>query len=233
MITLKKLISAIVFILLSISLYSCLSIDRDIKINRDGSGQEVLKITFLKEFYSMISSMSSLMDSSRREGFLDSLYDDKIFLDKTRSSYDTIAGIKIIELFAAKNTDSSNSFTIKYDFDSIQKIGQSLGQLNDSNDKSRTVVRLDPDGSDIKFLYLYEQSASAELPANDSLSEEMRKGMAEMFGSGKINIRIEFPYEVISSNATSNEGNTLTWNYPISEIFMTSSMRLEVNMKGE
>ena len=229
----KKYITVITFVLISISLYSCLSVDRKIKINRDGSGEEVLKITFLKEFYTMISSMSSLMDSARREGFLDSLYNDEIFLNKTRSSYDSIPGIKIIEMVASKKPDSSNSFTIKYEFDSIQKIGQSLGQLKDSNDKSQTTVVLDKEGSNVKFLYLYEQGAPAGMPVNDSLSEEMRKGMAAMFGSGNINIQIEFPYHVISSNAVFTEGNNLSWYYPISEIFMTSSMRLEANMREE
>lgn len=227
----KISVSVIVIMLTSISMFSCLSVDRHIKINSNGSGEEVMKITFLKEFYAMISSMSSIMDSTRRQGFLDSLYSDQIFLDKTRNSYDTIPGIKLIEMFATKNPDSSNSFTIKYEFDSIKKIGQSMGQLKDSNDKSTTLVELDKNGGDVKFLYLYEQEMPAEVPANDSLMSEMRKGMAAMFGSGNINIRIEFPYEVISSNATSTEGNTLIWNYPISEIFMTSSMKLEANMK--
>ncbi|MEP7146629.1 MAG: hypothetical protein ABI792_06435, partial [bacterium] len=200
---------------------------------KNGSGEEVLKITFHKEFYTMISSMASLMDSSRRGGFLDSLYSDEIFLNKTRSSYDTIPGVRIIEIYASRNPDSSNSFTIKYDFDSIKKIGQSLGQLKDSNDKSRTTVTLDKEGNEVKFFYLYEQGTPSGMPANDSLMVEMKKGMAAMFGSGNINIQIEFPYRVISSNANVTEGNTLTWNYPISEIFMTSSMKLEANMKEE
>ncbi|MDQ3193471.1 MAG: hypothetical protein M3P82_00585, partial [Bacteroidota bacterium] len=210
----KKFFSAIAIVLVSISLYSCISVDRNIRINRDGSGEEVLKITFLKEFYTMISSMSSLMDSSRRGGFLDSLYSDEIFLNKTRSSYDTISGIKIIDLSASKNPDSSNIFTIKYEFDSLIKIGESLGQLKDSNDKSETTVSLDKEGSNVRFLFEYKQDSPSDMPANDSLMEEMKTGMAAMFGSGNINIRIEFPYKVISSNATAADGNTLIWSYP-------------------
>ncbi|MEO8665401.1 MAG: hypothetical protein ABI462_07880 [Ignavibacteria bacterium] len=233
MIKLKSILRVFAIMFLSISMYSCLSVDRNIKINRDGSGEEVLKITFLKEFYEMVSSVSSLMDSTRREGFLDSLYSDEIFVSKTRESYDTIPGIKLIDIFATRNPDSSNSFTIKYAFDSIQKIGESLGQLKDSNDKSQTTVKLTPDGNDIKFLFLYQQDAPSDMPANDSLMDEMKKGMASMFGTGYINIKIEFPYRVISSNALSTDGNTLTWNYPMSEVFMTSSLRLEADMKDE
>ena len=108
-----------------------------------------------------------------------------------------------------------------------------MGQLKDSNDKSTTIVELNKNKGDVKFLYLYEQETPADMPANDSLMAEMKKSMAAMFGSGNISIRINFPYEVTSSNATSTEGNTLIWSYPISEIFMTSSMKLEASMKDE
>lgn len=217
------------------SLNSCLSVDRKIKINKDGSGEETMTITFMKEFYSMMSSMSSMMDSSRRESFLDSLYNDEIFLSKTKSEFDSLPGVDITDIYSQRNQDSSSSFIIKYRFDNISKIGSSLeNAIDDKGDGEKrdpTIVTMNKDGNEIVFDYLYEQNKTDEALEKDSLNEEMRTGIAKMFGDGFINFEIEFPYEVISSNASSSDKNTLKWSFPMPEVFMNSKMHLEARMK--
>ncbi len=235
----KNLYKLVIIVIISSIFSSCLSVDRKIIINKDGSGEETLKITFLKEFYTAIGSMATLMDSTRRQGFLDSLYSDEIFMSKTRSQYDSIIGIKVIDLFATKNVDSSKSFTIKYQFDSIKKIGSALGSLkNDNNDNNKSNSHKDPEANvkfskednNIVFSYVFEQQPPEGMPANDSTSENMKKGMSELFRGGVINFEIDFPYEIISSNATSSAGNRLIWNYPLSKVFMSGKMDLEAVM---
>lgn len=227
-----SILALTILIVLTFTLSSCLSVDRQIKINTDGSGEETMRITFLKEFYSIMSSMSEIMDSTRRQSFLDSLYSDQIFLNKTRESYDTIPGINILDIHTERGLDSSNTFVIKYQFDSVSKLGQSLGQLKDSTDKSVTTVEFFREGRDHKFLYSYVQGTPlTEDVENDSLIEQMQNSLAQMFGAGNVSIQIEFPYDVVSSNATSTNGNILTWNYPMSEVFMKSRMDLEALMK--
>ena len=225
----------ILLLVICATLNSCLSVDRKIKINIDGSGEETMKITFMKEFYSMMSSMSSLMDSSRRESYLDSLYNDEVFLSKTKSEFDSLQGIDITDVYSQRNPDSSSSFIIKYKFDNIVKIGSSLEKAIDDNGdgekRNPTIVKMNKDGDEVVFDYLYEQKKSDEALENDSLNEEMRTGIAKMFGNGFINFEIEFPYEVISSNATSSDKNTLIWNFPMPEVFMNSKMHLEARMK--
>jgi hypothetical protein len=215
------------------TLNSCVSVERKIKINKDGSGEETMKISFMKEFYSMMSSMASIMDSTRQKEFLDSLYNDEIFMNKTKSGYDSIPGLNISDIYSVRNSDSSNSFVIKYSFDSISKIGSSMEKTieEDNKKKSPAIVTLEKDGDEIVFSYLYEQPKGEDIPENDSLMEEMKLGMAKMFGNGYINFEIEFPYEIISSNATSSDQRTLKWNYPISDVFMNSIMKLEARMK--
>lgn len=231
---LKATFKVIILLLLCASLNSCLSVDRKIKLNKDGSGEETMTISFMKEFYTMMSSMASIMDSTRKEAFLDSLYSDDIFMNKTKSSYDSIPGIKIIDIHSQKNPDSSNSFVIKYSFDSISSIGTSLDKtINDDkkDNKAPAIVTFNKEGDDFVFNYIYEQPASEEIPENDSLAQQMKTGMSEMFGNGFINFEIEFPYDIVSSNATSSDQRILKWYFPMSDIFMQSKMKLEARMK--
>lgn len=225
------LFKTFVLIICSLSLCSCLSINRNIKLNKDGSGREKIRITFLKEFYGMMSTMTSFMDSTRKQGYLDSLYSDEIFINKTRSDYDSSVGIKIINISSEKNPDSSNTFVIEYDFDSIKRISSSLSSLKDDNDNNETVVTWQKEGDNVLFNYKYEEASPEGLSADDTMTVQMKKGMSEMFGSGSMQFEIEFPYEVISSNAFSSERNILVWEFPMSEIFSTGKMNLEAVMK--
>ena len=231
---LKPILNVILFLIVCLSLNSCLSVDRKIKLNRDGSGEEVLKITFMKEFYSMMSVMTDFMDSARKQTFLDSLYNDDVFISKTESKYDS-AGVKLIDISSSTNYDSSKSFIIKYSFDSISKIGSLLENTvdDDADIKAPAIVTLDKVGNEMVFNYIYEMEEPEELGGgdDDTLAAQMKASIVNMFGSGFLNFEIEFPYEVVSSNASSANGNTLTWNYPLSEIIMKSEMKLEAVMK--
>lgn len=218
-------------ILFSVILSSCLSVNRNIKIKKDGSGEETMKITFQKQFYNLMSSMSSMMDSVRRQGYLDSLYSDELFLSQTKNKYDSIPGIKVIGLSTEKGPDSSNSIIIKYQFDSVIKIGQSMGSLKEDESSSITDVSWNKEGDKIFFNYTYEESPQEKAAVNDSTSAEIKNSMSEVFAGGSFNITIDFPYEVISSNATSREGNLLHWTYTMPEVIMQGKMKLEAVLK--
>jgi hypothetical protein len=144
-----------------------------------------------------------------------------------------IPGVKVLDMHSEKNADSSNSFIIKYSFDEISILGSALDKAVDDGgeEKNPAIVTMNKQGDEIVFNYLYEQKGPEGLPETDSLTEQMKSGVAEMFGNGFVNFEIEFPYEVISSNATSSDGNTLKWFYPMSEVFLQSKMSLEAVMK--
>lgn len=229
----KKIIRSAFFLFLCIQLSSCLSVDRKIKINPDGSGTETLAITFQKEFYGMMSSLAAMMDSTRRQAYLDSLYSDEIFMNETRSKYDSVAGVKILDIHSEKGIDSSNKIVVTYQFDSVSKIGSALSSLNDDNDKSTTIVTWKEESNDIVFDYLYEQRMGEieGMDMNDSLAQQMKAGFAEMFKGGSLDVQIEFPFEVVSSNAMSAEGNNLHWNYTMSDLILNGKMNLQARMR--
>ncbi len=230
----KNTLRIVIALFLSVMLSSCLSVSRNIKINKDGSGNETFSITFQKEFYEMMSSFSSMMDSSRKQSYLDSLYNDQIFINETRNKYDSIPGVKILDIHSEKGMDSSNKIIVSYEFDSVSKIGSALNSLDEENKDSKTTVTWIKEGDDIMFDYLYKQSLKGDedLEAmNDSLTGEMMKGLAEMFRGGSIDIQIEFPFEVVSSNAASTTGNILHWNYPMSDLIMNGKMELKARIR--
>lgn len=225
----------LILLFISFSLNSCISVYRSIVVNKDGSGKETMKLTFSKEFYSIMGSMASMMDSTRSQNYLDSLYSDQIFINKTKEKSDSVPGIKLVDIYSEMNPDSSNSFIIKYDFDSINCLGSSLGNLDENDEDSKTTVTWNRTGNQISFLYNYEQTNSEgmpdnEIPDNDSLASQMKLGMAEMFKDGGVHFEIEFPYTVISSNATSSDGNKLIWDIPLSDVFLNGKMQLEAVM---
>jgi len=230
--TSKKFFLLFVLISSSIIFSSCISINRNISVNKDGSGSEIMTIKFNKVFYEMMVSMSSLMDSTRRQGYLDSLYSDEIFVDKTKDKYDSTQGIKLIDIYSFKDPDSSNSFVIKYEFDSLIKIGSSLNNISSSGDtEDKMIVIYNREGNDILFNYIYEEATPQDAQTNDSLTAEMRKSMSELFKGGNFTFEIQFPYEVISTNAQSSEGNKLKWDFPISDMMSTGKMKLEAVLK--
>jgi len=214
---------------------SCISINRTIKINRDGSGKEILKITFMKEFYDVMASMSTLMDSTRRDGFLDSLYSDEVFENKTAENYDTIAGLKLIDLSSTTNPDSSKTFLIDYDFDNLSKIGSSLSHINENDDKYVTDVSLKEVGNKVYFLYEYrlkdDGNTFTENDAADSTAMDMKESMSKMFEGGNFSFEVELPYNVISSNSNNRIGNVLKWEFPMTDVILSDKIRLEAEME--
>ncbi|MFZ1323172.1 MAG: hypothetical protein WAT71_16565 [Ignavibacteria bacterium] len=223
-----------ILILFSSVFSSCISISRNIKVNSDGTGSEILKLTFKKEFYDLMASMTSLMDSTRRQGFLDSLYSDDVFENKTVEKYDSIQGIKIIDLSTVMNNDSSKTFTIDYEFDDITKIGSSLNYINENDDKYKTDVTFKEDNGKVTFHYLYEMKdddLTESFDDNDSLAQKMKLSMAKMFEGGDFDFEVELPYEVISTNANEQDGRKLKWNFSMSDVFTKDKISLEAEMQ--
>lgn len=215
---------------------SCLSVNRNISLNKDGSGTETMTIKFGKVFYDMMASMSSLMDSASARNLIDSLYNDEEFINNTREKYSSVPGVKLLEIYSQKNEDLSNSFIIKYEFDSVQKISSSeLSKFNTPEDNSSSAeVVYEKDGGKISFSYIYSGKPSeiSQTP-QDSLSDQIGMQVKDIFKDAEVTFEIQFPCEVIFSNADKSDGNKLTWNYSLSDAMSSGTMKLEAVMQDE
>ena len=113
----KHILSLIIILALTISLTSCLSFVRDIKIYKDGSGEETLTIEFGRDFMMMLVALVSAADSTREKNYTDSLYNDELFIQDTKAKYENMPGVNLIDITSKTNEDSSKTMTVTYLFD--------------------------------------------------------------------------------------------------------------------
>ena len=232
----KYLFYFIVLPAIAFTLSSCLSLKREIKVSRDGSGNETMTIKFDKVFYDIMGSFSSIMDSVKSADFMDSLYKDEDFISKTKSRYDSTPGVRLLEIYSHKNEDLSNSFVIKYEFDSLKRLKSAVMNKFDKpeNDNSETEIIYDKSDGKVNFRYIYSNTKQENTGDNsDTLSTAVSKDIMELFKDGEVLFEIEFPYEIISSNAVQTEGKKLIWKYSLSETMSADKMILEAVMKDE
>lgn len=96
-------------IVLSGLLSSCITLERTVRLNLDGSGEEEMKITYQKEFYNMLGTFTMMFDSAGSQtNLMDSIYNATSEMSKLRSSFDSTKGLRLIESYSEIQPDSSN-----------------------------------------------------------------------------------------------------------------------------
>lgn len=230
----KQLIPIYLLILLTFVFSSCISVERTIKLNRDGSGEEVLKMIYQKEFYNMLGTFTMMFDSSgSQSNLMDSMYNATSELSKLRGSFESTEGLKLIESYSKIQPDSSNLVYVNYTFDSVYKIGESMNKVSDDFEDQPAKITYGSEDGNMVFRYLYESPDTGSDPSADSLKTQMMSGMASMFQNGKFRFELNSPYDVVSSNATFQDGRNLVWDLPLSEIITSNKLLIEAVLKPE
>ncbi len=233
--TIKRQIFPIyILVLLTLVFSSCISVERTIKLNSDGSGEEVLKLIYQKEFYNMLGTFTMMFDSTGgQSNLMDSMYNATSELSKLRSSFESTEGLRLIESYSRIQPDSSNLVYVNYAFDSVYKIGESMNKVSDDFEDQPAKITYETEDGNIVFRYLYESPDVGNDPSADSLKAQMMSGMASMFQNGKFRFELNSPYDVVSSNATSQDGRNLVWDLPLSDIITNNRLLIEAVLKPE
>ncbi len=213
----KRISYSLILILLTVGLNSCIDIQRTIKINPDGTGTEKQILNVSKTFYDMMISIGSAFDSTKVDSIRDSLYNDTEFETKAADKIRQVEGLNVLELNSITQLDSSRTYTVMYSFDKVEKIafGSDLSKEGMENKKGTSELSYTQNGNIIDFRYKYtSQSDSAET----QMTEEQKKGMMYLFEGKKLVFEIEFPYEVIYSNALRADNRTLYWEFPVADM---------------
>ena len=214
-----------------LSISSCLSIERKIRINADGTGTEVQTFNIDRKFYELIYSMVQAMDSTKAASVRDSLYNHEDMLKPIRTNLSSKEGIELISLTGTTNNDSSTTYRFEYNFNDVSKIGYatniSAKDISGEQENKSEVVWKD-NGSTINFSLLYKPD-----PGDDLNQEENNKAFSFLFANKNVNFEIEFPFNIESSNAISTTGNKGTWTFPVSELMLdrTKKLYLEAVLK--
>lgn len=220
-------ILAIVLITLIFS--SCISIERVIKINKNGSGNEELTIQYGKDFFDLLITSLQEFDSTKGKAIADSIYKKDFFSDKIKGNFKGKPGIKLNDVFVNINSDSSLFLKINYNFDSLKKLDGSLQSIIDENEsmtEGKTSIIFDKNSDKIIFRYKYESDNSADT------NRSLRNAFASFFKDQKIIYTITFPFKIVKSNATRTNGQTLTWEYDLEKLMLSGiNFDLEAEMK--
>ncbi len=228
----RKPLILVLFCLFPLVVSSCISVERYVKLSSDGSGTEEIKMIFQKEFYSGVGSFAMMFDSTATEGDIrDSMYTATSELVSLKEQFQATEGITLIDAYSEIQPDSSNVINVKYSFDKVSRIGESMNKVNQDFESTPSKVSLIEEGDNLFFSYTYENAASGD--SEDSLSAQMLQGLAGMFNTGRFLFELETPFEVISSNATSQSGNKLVWDMSISSIMTENKVHMEAVFKKD
>jgi hypothetical protein len=206
---------------------SCISIERAIKINEDGSGKEIMTVHYTKDFFDFLSATAMAFDSVKGKSIVDSLYNKDIFEDEIKDKYKKIDGITLKEIKSKFNSDSSLTLKVNYTFDNIEKLSQtfnSLGKDESTFGKGKTEIVFKSDNKKIIFKYKYE------IENQEDSSKSIRNSLAGFFKDQKMTFNISFPNKIINSNAQKTNGKTLTWEFDMGKMMTEGKV---INMEAE
>ncbi|HJY62809.1 MAG TPA: serine protease [Ignavibacteria bacterium] len=175
----------------------------------NGSGYEEMHIYLDADFYSRLQNLASLDNTGRWKKKLDSLNDNTLIESRITADVERTSGTSMKDFKITSNPDGSKEIYLHYFFDEPQVISKIAKEL--------TYVysnQLPVQFTAIKFLYdegyliFKHTTRKAERYFSDDL---MMSVFEPTLSEKKISYTIEFPFDVKSSNAMIQSGNTLTW----------------------
>lgn len=215
------------FMLMLFLFSSCISIERAIKINDDGSGKEIMTVHYTKDFFDFIKTTAMAFDSVNGKSIADSLCNEDIFANEMKDKYKKIDGITLKEIKSKFNPDSSLTLKMNYTFDNIEKLSQTLNSLDmdeSSLGKGKTKIIYKKEEKRILFKYIYEINNQ-----NDS-NQSIKNTLSDFFKDQKMTFNITFPHSIKSSNANKTNGRTLTWEFDMGKMMTEGKV---INMEAE
>ena len=212
----KKLAIIAILLFLSLNLTSCINITRNIKVNKDGSGSENMMLEFDKTFFDIMVSFATMGDSTNANAIRDSLYDDEDFISGIKEKLIGVPGLTLENIYSVTNADSSKTIFASYAFDNVDKLGISISDDSDQLLSEKIEVKYTDRGDDILFTYT-ELEDPEDVNGQDSTYTAIIDGIAELFKGKQAVYSFEFDYDVVTSNATTQDGRKLTWIVPLDE----------------
>ncbi len=192
---------------------SCVDMTRNIVLNKDGSGSEKMNINIGSEFFKMMQGLAAL-DTTKKVD----VYNDSMIVSEIKKNFKQTDLITLNDITSVNTPDSGKNLLVDYTFNKIEAIALSLDEDEAKNGKSEIYMK--EQGDVIKFYF--EMANEEEVKDSSSMTDLNNK----MFEGRLYTMSIEFPYDVISSNATSQEGRKLTWVRPMNVISKPGSKEI-------
>jgi hypothetical protein len=195
----------------SIAFSGCFDIKRDIKIYPNGSGVEKMYVTIDKEFFSLMQTYAAMDNSGRMRRKLDSLNDNTLFYGGITTDIQRAPGISLRDLVLTNKPDGGKEIYINYTFDDPSAIIRVMNELTYSFSNQLNVIyatlKFFDEGDKLNFKSVV-RNASRSFDDSTALSL-----FSSLISTSRITESIEFPFDIVSSNAQSQADKTLTWDF--------------------
>ncbi len=210
----KKFYRHILILLSFVVLFSsCVDMTRNIVLNKDGSGSEKMNINIGPQFFKMMQGLAAL-DTTKKVD----VYNDSMIVTEIKKNFKQTDLITLNDITSVNTPDSGKNLLVDYSFTNLRAIALSLDDAE--AEKSKSVIYMKEQGNVIKFYF--EMANEENVNENSSTSDLNEK----LFDGKLFTMSIEFPYDVISSNSTSQDGRKLTWVRPMNVISKPGSKEI-------
>lgn len=210
----KKFYRHILILLSFVVLFSsCVDMTRNIVLNKDGSGSEKMNINIGPQFFKMMQGLAAL-DTTKKVD----VYNDSMIVTEIKKNFKQTDLITLNDITSVNTADSGKNLLVDYSFTNLRAIALSLDDAE--AEKSKSVIYMKEQGDVIKFYF--EMANEENVNENSSTSDLNEK----LFDGKLFTMSIEFPYDVISSNSTSQDGRQLTWVRPMNVISKPGSKEI-------
>jgi hypothetical protein len=213
----KKLsIRILILFALIISFSGCFDVQRDIKIYPNGGGVEELRVMLDKDFFDTFETLASTDQTGRAKKKLDTLKDNLLFYSGLMADIQRTPGTSIQELLITDKEGGAKEIYIKYTFDEPQALIDIVKEATFSFSNQINIIwqtmKFLQDENDLKFKYVLRKANRAY---DDELALSIFSGLLL---TKTASFNIEFPFEVTTSNASSQTGNLLRWTASMNDI---------------
>lgn len=206
-------------ILFAVSLAGCISVETTVKLNRDGSGQIIERIGIGKGMADFASKMSGGADEEQEaEPF------DKEQFEKTAKDFGE--GVRFVSMSESED-QNMKYYEAVYAFDDINKVGidQNRGNRASTRNDQGKPGKKEPvrfkftPGEDYSTLKIqlpethdddFEESPPEQMDVSPEMQEAGAQMMKMMLKGMHFAVRIDCNGEIVETNATNADKNSVT-----------------------
>ena len=207
------IIKFLLLIPLIFSLSGCFDVKREISYFANGGGEEKLAITIDKEFFTTLQSFASQEGNSRIRSMLDTVMTDDLLQPRLYKEVQKAINTSIKEVIIKVNPDGSKEIDINYSFDDpaciVRIVSAATGWFATNPELVYSSAKFSIDSGEVRFR---QSIISAFRAFNYDLENSSFKNMML---SKNVTQDIKFPFDITTTNAMSQQGNTCSWTYSL------------------
>lgn len=216
-----------------ICLSGCFDIKREIKIFPNGSGYEKVNIIVESSVIDGLKMLASQDNTGWAQKELNLMSDNGLWQQEITNQLQRSGGISVKEVQVTPKSDGSKEIYIYYVFDEpsalIKTVKETTFDFSNQQNVVFSQLKFLDEGDQLSFKYIL-RSASRSYDDSAALSQ-----FSSQIQSKRIYYSIEMPFEVMFSNSQSKSGNTLSWDFSLSDILynqseMTATMKRDAGL---